>query len=59
LSQATKLEIKFKIMKKFLALAFLGIFVATLVSSCGSRGGHCEAYGSLEATEQSGDLASK
>lgn len=46
-------------MKKFLALAFLGIFVAALISSCGARGGNCEAYGSLEATEQSGDLASK
>jgi hypothetical protein len=46
-------------MKKFLALAFLGIFVATLISSCGAKGGHCDAYGSIEAIEQSGDLASK
>ena len=46
-------------MKKFLALAFLGIFVASIVSSCGARGGHCDAYGSLNATEQGGDLASK
>lgn len=46
-------------MKKFLALAFLGIFVATLVSSCGAKGGNCDAYGSFETTEQSGDLASK
>lgn len=46
-------------MKKFLALAFLGIFVATLISSCGSKGGHCDAYGSVDTIEQDGDLASK
>ncbi|WP_343786312.1 hypothetical protein [Wandonia haliotis] len=47
-------------MKKFLALAFLGIFVATLVSSCGTKGAKCDAYGSsINSIEQSGDLASK
>lgn len=38
-------------MKKFLALALLVCGLAATASSCGSsRGGHCDAYGSVEFT---------
>jgi hypothetical protein len=46
-------------MKRLLALAFVGIFAAALVASCGSKGGHCDAYGSLNSVEQQEDLAAK
>jgi hypothetical protein len=46
-------------MKRLLALAFVGIFTAALVASCGSKGGHCDAYGSVNSTEQLEDLAVK
>lgn len=38
-------------MRKFLALMLVAIGVMAFSSSCGSsRGGHCDAYGSLEVT---------
>jgi hypothetical protein len=46
-------------MKRLLALAFVGIFAAALVASCGSKGGHCDAYGSVNSVEQQEDLAAK
>ncbi|MCE2743687.1 MAG: hypothetical protein LW701_08990 [Fluviicola sp.] len=46
-------------MKRFLALTIVGIALATIVASCGSsKGGHCDAYGSVNQVENS-DLASK
>jgi hypothetical protein len=45
-------------MKRFFALAAVAALL-TVVASCGSsKGGHCEAYGSVDQTENS-DLASK
>jgi hypothetical protein len=46
-------------MKRLLALAFVGIFTTALVASCGSKGGHCDAYGSVNSVELQEDLASK
>ncbi len=38
-------------MRKFLALMLVGFGLVATVSSCGSsRGGHCDAYGSVELT---------
>lgn len=38
-------------MRKFLALMLVAIGVMAFSVSCGSsRGGHCDAYGSLEVT---------
>jgi hypothetical protein len=38
-------------MRKFLALMLISVGMVAVVSSCGSsRGGHCDAYGSLEIT---------
>lgn len=38
-------------MRKFLALMLVGLGLVAVVSSCGSsRGGHCDAYGSVEVT---------
>lgn len=46
-------------MKKVLAIAFFGLALATVVASCGSsRGGHCDAYGSIDQVENA-DLASR
>ncbi len=46
-------------MKRFLALTIVGIALSTIVASCGSsKGGHCDAYGSVNQVENS-DLASK
>jgi hypothetical protein len=46
-------------MRKFLALAFLGLITLTVVSSCASKGGHCDAYGSTTTINSSNDLAAK
>lgn len=47
-------------MKRFLALTAIAAFVAVVAASCGSsKGGHCDAYGSVDQTEQSSDLASR
>jgi hypothetical protein len=45
-------------MKKILALAFLCLLALTAFNSCGSRGGHCDAYGNID-TVQANDLAAK
>lgn len=46
-------------MKKVLALTLIGMTLTVLVASCGSsKGGHCDAYGSVDQVENS-DLASK
>lgn len=47
-----------KMMKRFFAFAAVAALL-TVVASCGSsKGGHCEAYGNVDQTENS-DLASK
>lgn len=43
-------------MKKFMALAFTGIFL-TLIASCGSSKAHCEAYGDATTIIEDSDLA--
>lgn len=46
-------------MKKALAFAFLGLALTAVVAACGSsRGGHCDAYGSVDQVENT-DLASR
>ena len=46
-------------MKKILTLTLVGMFLSLLMTACGSsKGGHCDAYGSVNNVEQS-DLASK
>jgi hypothetical protein len=47
-------------MKKFLAFFILiGLVFLTLVYSCGSsRGGHCDAYGSVQVNPEN-DIAEK
>lgn len=45
-------------MRKFLALMLVGLGLVAVASSCGSsRGGHCDAYGSVEITPAN-DVAS-
>ena len=47
-----------KKMKRFFAFAAL-VTLTVIVASCGSsKGGHCDAYGSVDQTENA-DLASK
>lgn len=47
-------------MKRFMALVAVAAFMAVVVTACGSsKGGHCDAYGNVDQTEQSSDLASK
>lgn len=47
-------------MKRFLALTATAAFLAVVATACGSsKGGHCDAYGSVDNVEQSNDLASK
>lgn len=51
--------IKLGTMKRFFALTAIAAVLAVVVASCGSsKGGHCEAYGSVNQVENS-DLASK
>lgn len=51
--------LKMKDMRKVLALAVIGMLFSLVIASCGSsKGGNCDAYGSVEQTENS-DLASK
>jgi hypothetical protein len=46
-------------MKRFFAFAAIAAIVAVAATSCGSsKGGHCDAYGSVEQTSNN-DLASK
>ena len=45
-------------MKKFLALTIMGLVLTAVVSACGSsKGGHCDAYGSVDQVENT-DMAS-
>jgi hypothetical protein len=46
-------------MKKFLTLVLVGMVLSLAFTACkSSKGGHCDAYGSVDKVEQS-DLASK
>ena len=46
-------------MKRILTLTIIGlVFSAVLASCASSKGGHCDAYGSIEQAENA-DLASK
>jgi hypothetical protein len=46
-------------MKRILTLTIIGIVFSAVLASCGSsKGGHCDAYGSIEQVEKT-DLASK
>ncbi len=39
-------------MKKFLALTLMGLMLTVVLVSCGSsKGGHCDAYGSVDQIE--------
>lgn len=44
-------------MKKVLALTLMGLMLTVVLAACGSsKGGHCDAYGSVDQIENS-DLA--
>lgn len=46
-------------MKKFLTLTIIGVVLSFVFAACGSsKGGHCDAYGSVNQIENN-DLASK
>ena len=48
-------------MKKFLALTLMGLMLTAVLAACGSsKGGHCDAYGSVDHNDQveNSDLAS-
>lgn len=46
-------------MKKVLTLTIIGVVLSLVIASCGSsKGGHCDAYGSVDSVENT-DLASK
>lgn len=46
-------------MKRILTLTIIGLVFSVLLASCGSsKGGHCDAYGSVKQLENT-DLASK
>ena len=46
-------------MKKVLTLTIMGVVLSLVIASCGSsKGGHCDAYGSVNSVENT-DLASK
>lgn len=45
-------------MKKSVAFAIIGLFLASVVASCASsRGGHCDAYSQAKAPVEQNDLA--
>jgi outer membrane lipoprotein SlyB len=47
------------IMKKFFVLTAVAAMISLAIASCkSSQGGHCDAYGNVDAQENS-DLASK
>ncbi|MNE19775.1 hypothetical protein D3C80_1128690 [compost metagenome] len=54
----SKLKTKRITMKKFFAYAAMAALLAVVIASCGSSRGHCDAYGSVDNTENA-DLASK
>ena len=46
-------------MKKVLTLTIIGVVLTFVFAACGSsKGGHCDAYGKVDQTENT-DLASK
>jgi hypothetical protein len=46
-------------MRKFLTLTLVGMVLSFAVAACGSsKGGHCDAYGSIDQVENA-DVASK
>ena len=46
-------------MRKVITLAMIGMFFTLMLAACGSsKGGNCDAYGSVDTVESS-DLASK
>jgi len=46
-------------MKKILTLTLVGMLLSLAMTACGSsKGGHCDAYGSVNQVENS-DIASK
>jgi hypothetical protein len=46
-------------MRKILALTIIGVVLSVVLAACGSsKGGHCDAYGSIDNVENN-DLASK
>lgn len=45
-------------MKRLAALILLAITTTVIASSCSSKGGHCDAYGSVH-TAPANDLAAK
>lgn len=45
-------------MKKFFTYAAMVALLAVVLAACGSSQGHCDAYGSVDDTENA-DLASK
>lgn len=46
-------------MKRILTLTIIGLVFSAVLASCGSsKGGHCDAYGSIGQVENT-DLASK
>jgi len=48
-------------MKRVFAIALLGLMFTAVLASCGSsKGGHCDAYGSVDTTvdTENTDLAS-
>ena len=45
------------IMKKVLTLTLMGLMLTVVLAACGSsKGGHCDAYGSIDQVENN-DLA--
>ncbi|MDG1146664.1 MAG: hypothetical protein P8N52_00030 [Crocinitomicaceae bacterium] len=45
-------------MKKFLALTLTGLMLTAVLTACGAaKGGHCDAYGSVDQIENA-DMAS-
>ena len=47
-------------MKRILALTLMGLMFTAVLASCGSsKGGHCDAYGSVDTVDtENTDLAS-
>ncbi len=45
-------------MKKYLALTLMGLMLTAVLAACGSsKGGHCDAYGSVDVEVEHDDMA--
>ncbi|WP_165851372.1 hypothetical protein [Brumimicrobium aurantiacum] len=44
-------------MKKLIPLAFVGLFIVSIASSCGSSKAKCDAYSDVETQTEQNDLA--